>query len=558
MLINPLDNAANLPEGFIEETLEKLPEHKRRRFLLGEFGDAEGVIFKNWDIIENIPDEVKAHSRLSYGLDLGFSVDPAAVVELRMNGDDLYIDEILYQTELTNQQLAYELKRLGITGPLIADSSEPKSIRELSHAGLNVKGAAKGPDSIRQGIDWLLSKKLHITRRSVSLQAELENYCWRDNREGKPIPEPIDDWNHCIAAGQRVLTARGLIPIEDITLDDMVMTREGYRRVIWQGQSGADAVILKVVTDNGVLYCTPDHKIYTVEGLTRADALSYNNHVIGDKTWLLKSEYSKGISTGVTPIAETNQTVGTSSGLLAGDQATCIGTYGNPTMALSPMATISIMPMGIQATMIYQTLSVYLQKIIAPLTRGMKSGSGSIGSTLTESGHSLKHGTGAKREGTSTVKLGHSLMPALPLSKSLAPIAAILSRLKSWGTWIYTVLTSARVPQEGQAELTMNQGNAPVAGPDSLPTSMTKHDAVLGRVLTVTEAGKAEKVYDLTIEHTHEFFCENILVSNSIDAIRYGCEPWRSAATVFIGRGNAAKRPGPESFNPFVKRVVKK
>jgi phage terminase large subunit len=117
-----------------------------------------------------------------------------------MNGDDLYIDELLYSSGLTNQMLAGELKKTGINGPFICDSSEPKSIRELQAAHINVKGAAKGPDSVRQGIDWLLSKRLHVTRRSVSLQAELENYCWRENREGKPMPEPIDDYNHAIDA----------------------------------------------------------------------------------------------------------------------------------------------------------------------------------------------------------------------------------------------------------------------------------------------------------------------------------------------------------------------
>ena len=200
MLINPEHNRENLPDGYIENTLGKLPLHKRRRFLNGEFGDAEGTIFTEWDILDEIPDEVKRHSRLSYGLDFGFSVDPAAVVELRLNGDDLYINELIYQTGLTNQNLAKELKSLGITSGIVGDSSEPKSIEELRIAGIYIKGAAKGPDSVRQGIDWLLSKRLHVTRKSVSIQAELENYCWRENREGKPLPEPIDDWNHGIDA----------------------------------------------------------------------------------------------------------------------------------------------------------------------------------------------------------------------------------------------------------------------------------------------------------------------------------------------------------------------
>jgi phage terminase large subunit len=198
--VNPLHNAAHLPPGYIEDNLAHLPEHKRRRFLDGEFGDAEGVIFKNWDIIETVPEEVRAHSRVSYGLDFGFSVDPAAAVEVRLNGDDLYLDELLYSSGLTNQALAGELHKTGITGPFICDSSEPKSIRELNAAGLKMRAAAKGPDSVRHGLDWLLSKRIHVTRRSVSLHAELENYSWRENREGRPMPEPIDDFNHGIDA----------------------------------------------------------------------------------------------------------------------------------------------------------------------------------------------------------------------------------------------------------------------------------------------------------------------------------------------------------------------
>ncbi|MFA5187081.1 MAG: phage terminase large subunit [Patescibacteria group bacterium] len=200
MQVNPEHNAANLPDGYITDILDKLPPDKRRRFLLGEFGDAEGVIFKNWDIIDEVPEEVRAHSRKSFGLDLGFSVDPAAAVALWLNGDDLWVDELLYSSGLTNPDLARALKETGILGPYVCDSSEPKSIRELHNDGIIIKAAAKGPDSVRHGIDWIMSKRLHVTRRSVSLQAELENYCWRENREGKPMPEPIDDWNHAIDA----------------------------------------------------------------------------------------------------------------------------------------------------------------------------------------------------------------------------------------------------------------------------------------------------------------------------------------------------------------------
>ena len=198
--MNPIDNEEHLPDDYIE-MLEHLPEDKRRRFLLGEYGDSEGAIFTNWDIIDSIPVEVQNHSRRTIGLDFGFSVDPAAIVDVYINGDDIYADEKLYQKELTNQQIAVKMKAFGIERELTqGDSAEPKSIHELKMAGCRVVGVQKGADSIRAGIDWLLGKRLHITRPSVNLIVELQEYVWSTNKDGNFEPKPIDDWNHLIDA----------------------------------------------------------------------------------------------------------------------------------------------------------------------------------------------------------------------------------------------------------------------------------------------------------------------------------------------------------------------
>ena len=199
--LNPGDNADNLPEGYIEDVLEHLPEDKRRRFLLGEYGDSAGAIFTNWDIIEEIGQDVRNHSRRTIGLDFGFSVDPAACVDIYINGDDIYLDELIYDRGLTNQALAEIIKRLGIADVgILADSAEPKSIHELKAARIRVTGAEKGPDSVRAGVDWLRSKRLHVTRRSVNLITELQEYVWSQNRDGNFQPKPIDDYNHGIDA----------------------------------------------------------------------------------------------------------------------------------------------------------------------------------------------------------------------------------------------------------------------------------------------------------------------------------------------------------------------
>ena len=201
LLMNPIDNVDHLPEGYIEDVLEHLPEDKRRRFLLGEYGDSEGAIFTNWEIIETIPDEVKRHSRRSPGLDFGFSVDPAALLDIYINGNDIYVNELIYEKELTNQQIAVKMKHCNIERELTqADSAEPKSIHELKMAGCRAIGVQKGADSVRAGIDWLLGKRIYVTRQSINTIVELQEYVWSQDRDGNFEKKPIDDYNHAMDA----------------------------------------------------------------------------------------------------------------------------------------------------------------------------------------------------------------------------------------------------------------------------------------------------------------------------------------------------------------------
>lgn len=202
LYLQPEDNIENLPPGYIERTLDTLPEHKRRRFRLGEWGDPEGVIFREWEIVDAIPEHVQRRGQRSHGLDFGFSVDPSALVDIWQYGDDLYLDELIYDIGLTNQALGKKIKALNLPEIIIADSAEPKSIQELSNMGIQIKGAAKGQDSVRQGIDWLLSKAIYVTRRSYNLQNELQNFAWKENKAGKALPEPVDDFDHGISAGR--------------------------------------------------------------------------------------------------------------------------------------------------------------------------------------------------------------------------------------------------------------------------------------------------------------------------------------------------------------------
>lgn len=161
----------------------------------GMTGKIEGLVFRNFDIVEEIP---LGAELIGIGMDFGFTNDPTTAIKvLRFNGE-IYIHELVYETGLTNSDLAGRLRNVGVDGSMsiVADSADPKSIEDLSRMGFRIEGATKGADSIRNSISTLKEFKLNITRSSVNTIKEFRSYKWVD---GKPNV-PIDAFNHSIDA----------------------------------------------------------------------------------------------------------------------------------------------------------------------------------------------------------------------------------------------------------------------------------------------------------------------------------------------------------------------
>lgn len=168
--------------------------NKWRVYGLGLLGSLDGVIFDNWEIIDNIPDDAKYFKT---GVDFGYTNDPSTIIDkYSFDGIPIY-DEALYQKGLVNSQIAKELK--SFKRNVVADSSEPKSIQEIRNHGVLIKGAVKGKDSIVFGIQNIQRyDKFYVTRRSLNLIEELKKYTWDKDRQGNPLNKPVDNFNHCI------------------------------------------------------------------------------------------------------------------------------------------------------------------------------------------------------------------------------------------------------------------------------------------------------------------------------------------------------------------------
>lgn len=205
LIINYLDNEA-CPESalnFINKAKSKADQGSSfwsnwyRVYGLGEIGSLEGVVFNNWKQCDKIPTDAEF---ISYGLDWGFTNDPTALIEVYRHDGLIYVNELLYQTQLTNSGIIAHLKQIGVNTQqyIVADSAEPKSIQDLTNAGFYVEAARKGPDSIKASIDRLQQYDIRITKNSLNLIKELRQYKWAKDREGKSLNAPEDVMNHAI------------------------------------------------------------------------------------------------------------------------------------------------------------------------------------------------------------------------------------------------------------------------------------------------------------------------------------------------------------------------
>jgi phage terminase large subunit len=187
------------------ELLKDQDETMYKIYGLGQWAAAKGRIY-NWDVVP-LPDGV-AFDEVWYGGDFGYSVDPVAVVKIYRKADEYWLQEILYQRNLTNADIKGELTIRGImpSDMIVWDSAEQKSIEELRRAGLCVVGAEKGPESVKAGIDLLRSKKIHIVEGSENLIRESRTYKWKVATNGDPLPMPVKYNDHLLDAARYGIT----------------------------------------------------------------------------------------------------------------------------------------------------------------------------------------------------------------------------------------------------------------------------------------------------------------------------------------------------------------
>lgn len=186
-----------LPQSIVD-SIESRKDNKNWWKVYGEglLGEVEGKIYKDWTIIDEIPHEARLER---YGLDFGYSVDPAAIVAIYYYNGGYIVDEITYQKGLTNKQLADIISNLP-HALVMADSAEPKSIDEIKSYGISILPCVKKAGSVNHGIQFVQQQRISMTKRSLNLIREYRNYLWKTDRDGKILDIPDVAFDHSMDA----------------------------------------------------------------------------------------------------------------------------------------------------------------------------------------------------------------------------------------------------------------------------------------------------------------------------------------------------------------------
>ena len=202
-------------EALDETTVKEIESHKGNKewwqvYGLGQLGVITNRIYRDWNIIDDIPHEARMVARW---LDFGYSNDPSSIGDVYEYNGGYIVDEQLYQKGMLNKQLADFLLALPTPQTLvIADSAEPKSIDEIRSFGVNIVGVSKkrGESKSETFVKWSIGKvqnqRISITRRSFNTLKEYRNYLWMVDKDGKILNvEDPKCANHSMAGIRYVL-----------------------------------------------------------------------------------------------------------------------------------------------------------------------------------------------------------------------------------------------------------------------------------------------------------------------------------------------------------------
>lgn len=270
-----LEDNTFLDHNYLESLKNSIPKGTiYDRQILGLWHATEKAIYNHYDIVDRV---LRTPDKVIYGLDFGYN-NPSALVRISFCDNEPYIEGCFLKTQLTNNELVEEVKRHvnNREHAIYCDSAEPDKIRSLQDAGLNAYSSNK---SVLEGINTVKEYKVHLVNSDVNLIQSFESYEFMSNAQGEIMETPVKYNDHyCLVGATKIMTLDGIKRMDSLTLNDYVLTRKGFKRILRIFDNG-----YKQVKEYNIykykIKGTQDHKVITTKGkkelhrLTQHDTL---------------------------------------------------------------------------------------------------------------------------------------------------------------------------------------------------------------------------------------------------------------------------------------------
>lgn len=172
---------------------------------LGEITGTGAEVFHNVITRPISQEDINGFDYKFRGLDFGYAIDPLSYHEMAYDRKHrrLYVYEEIYGTGIGNTEAVERILKINPDNQIvIADSAEPRTIAEFKRLGLNIRGAKKGADSVRHGVNFLQELEAIVidSQRCPNAAREFLTYELDRNARGELKADFPDKANHSIDA----------------------------------------------------------------------------------------------------------------------------------------------------------------------------------------------------------------------------------------------------------------------------------------------------------------------------------------------------------------------
>ncbi len=179
------------------EELIKTDEDYYNIYALGIPSKSKHTIYNHQKDYSFLPEKTE----MLLGLDFGYQ-HPSALVRCDFVENEVYVQELLYESFLTTPELINRLKDIfkekeySMGTKIICDYARPEIIEDLRRNGFNCLNAIK---NVNEGIDAVKSKQLYVHKDSYNIKKEFSNYKWKMSGE-QLLDEPIKKFDDAMDA----------------------------------------------------------------------------------------------------------------------------------------------------------------------------------------------------------------------------------------------------------------------------------------------------------------------------------------------------------------------